>query len=316
MSGAQNWFPGHMNKTLKEIEQLIDVVDVVVEVIDARAPYSSQNPLFRNLLKNKVVVYVISKVDLANPLTTQEWITHFQKQGDYFLLVEKTSQNLTNEIVEIINKATTKARKKQTQKGIINPQLNALIIGLPNVGKSTFINKIVKDKRVKAGNKPGLTRGLQRIVLTKNITLIDTPGVMPSKIPNESIATNLVLINAVKEDVFPRERMAARAMRYVFNNYADKVKEVYQTRLNFLPPIEIKDTYRIFEKIAKKNKWVVLDDVYDVERVMKTFLRDVQSGKLGRISYETPELIAQLEISPNKEEPDQSENKDDVSSEW
>ncbi|MCL8211103.1 Ribosome biogenesis GTPase A [Mesoplasma sp. JKS002658] len=316
MSGAQNWFPGHMNKTLKEIEQLITAVDVVVEVIDARAPYSSQNPLFRNLLKNKVVVYVISKIDLANPLATKEWMEHFQEQGDSFLLVEKTSQNLTDQLVGIINQVTAKTRKKQHQKGIVNPQLNALIIGLPNVGKSTFINKIVKDKRVKAGNKPGLTRGLQRIVLTKNITLIDTPGIMPSKIPNESIATNLVLINAVKEDVFPRERMAARAMRYVFNNYPDKVKEVYQTRLNFLPPIEIKDTYRIFEKIAKKNKWVLLEDVYDVERVMKTFLRDVQNGKLGRISYETPELIAQLEVNPNKEEPDQVENKSDVSSEW
>ncbi|ATG97317.1 ribosome biogenesis GTPase YlqF [Mesoplasma lactucae] len=318
MASANNWFPGHMNKALKEIENLIEAVDVVVEVVDARAPYSSQNPIFRRVLKNKAVIYVMNKVDVADPEITKQWDEYFKTQSDhkYVLEVEKNSQNITNKLVNLINEATKERQEKMKRKGLVNPQINALVIGLPNVGKSTFINKIVKGKKVKAGNKPGLTRGLQRITLTKNITLIDTPGIMPSKIPNESTACNLTMINSVKEGVFSLERMAARAMRYVYNNYPGRVEERYDARIGLIPPIEISDTYRVFEKIAKKNNWVLLNDMYDVERVMLTFVRDLQNGKLGRMSFETPEMIEDLSIEKSEKDEEIEDKTVDVTQEW
>jgi ribosome biogenesis GTPase A len=170
------------------------------------------------------------------------------------ITLEKKTQNLASILIKKINEATKDLQEKLHKKGIINPQLNVLVLGLPNVGKSTFINKVVKDKSVKTGNKPGLTRGLQRIQLNKNITLIDTPGIMPTVIESEFVATNLVCVNTVKEDIFPRERMASRAMAYIFNTYPGIIEHCYQIKSGYVPPISVEDAYRIFEKIAKFNK--------------------------------------------------------------
>jgi len=314
MGNYLNWFPGHMHKTLKEIEKKIPLVDLVIEVVDARAPYSTQNMLFERILKNKKVLFVLSKTDLADPKVTEKWIDYFTENSQNLIMtMDKNSQNLEPILVKKINEATKEIQEKQRKKGIVNPQLNVLVLGLPNVGKSTFINKVMKGKTVKTGNKPGLTRGLQRIQLTKNITLIDTPGIMPTVIENELIATNLVSVNSVKEDVFPRERMASRAMTYIFNAYPGVIENAYHIKSGYNPPINIEDSYRIFEKIAKTNKWIILGDVPDVERVMQKFLRDVANGKLGRLSFETPEMVFNL----NDENSENDESKtEDVTLEW
>jgi len=318
MANYLNWFPGHMQKTLKEIEKKIPLVDLVIEVVDARAPYSTQNLLFERILKNKNVLYVLSKTDLADPEITNKWIEYFTKNSSqkFVITLEKQTKNLAPLLIQKINEATKAIQAKQHKKGIVNPQLNVLVLGLPNVGKSTFINKVVKDKSVKTGNKPGLTRGLQRIILTKNITLIDTPGIMPTVIESEVIATNLVCVNAVKEDIFPRERMASRAMAYIFNTYPGIIENAYHVKSGYTPPINIEDSYRIFEKIAKNNKWVILNDLPDVERVMKKFLNDVSSGKLGRISFETPEIAyPDLNSEPEENNNDETDTKD-ITTEW
>lgn len=319
MSAEFNWFPGHMNKTLKEIEDKIKIVDVVVEVIDARAPYSSQNLTFKKLLKNKPIIYVFSKADLADPTVTDEWVKYYSKKDKVKVIVLNNNGKLdiVNELINAINQATEAKRERDKKNGIKNSLINALVIGIPNVGKSTFINRVIKGKNVKVGNKPGITRGIQVIHLNQFINLLDTPGVLPSKLESETVATNICAINSVKDNVFPKERVAARLMRYIFNHYEGYIERYYKISTNLQRPVETVYTYKIFEKIGKERRWYITDNMLDMQRILSLFLKDVSLGKIGKISLErvldvVPEEIEKAVSYKKKEE----EEVDDISALW
>ncbi|WP_434343262.1 ribosome biogenesis GTPase YlqF [Mycoplasma sp. 06067-C1-B144P-99-0482-3] len=316
MSAEFNWFPGHMNKTLKDIEARIEIVDVVVEVIDSRAPYSSKNATFEKLLKDKPIVYIFSKADIADSKVTQQWVDYYIKnENSKVIVLYNRHTDIVNELINVINELTIKKREKDKAKGIKNTLINALVIGIPNVGKSTFINRVIKGKNVKVGNKPGVTRGIQLIHLNPFINLLDTPGVLPSKLESETVAVNICAINSIKDNVFPKERVAAKLMSYVYNNYDDIIEKYYKINLRLQKPISVIDSYKIFETIGIEKKWYVTEDILDMERILSSFLKDLDKGKLGKISFEKV-----LEVVPEEIQkainPEDNKQDNDISSLW
>ncbi|AVP49234.1 ribosome biogenesis GTPase YlqF [Williamsoniiplasma luminosum] len=301
MSAEFNWFPGHMNKALKDIEAKIPVVDLVIEVVDARAPFSSQNLTFRKLLEKKPVLYVISKADVADKKITKQWINFFKKEGRLSHVLDYKNKHVVENLVALINEATAEKQAKDKTKGLVTSLINVLVIGIPNVGKSTFINKIIRDKSVKVGNKPGVTRGIQTLQLSKNITLMDTAGVLPSRLFNEVIASHLCAINSIKEGVFPLERIAGILMKEIFDTHFEMILDYYKIKSNLKAPISFEKVYLIFEHIAKSKKWLLRNDLWDIERAMSSFLADIANGKFA-ISLETPEDIEFLINGPSKSE--------------
>ncbi|MCK8461637.1 ribosome biogenesis GTPase YlqF [Mycoplasma capricolum subsp. capricolum] len=316
MSAEFNWFPGHMNKTLKDIEARIEIVDVVVEVIDSRAPYSSKNATFKKLLKDKPIVYIFSKADIADSKVTQQWVDYYIKnENSKVIVLYNRHTDVVNELINVINELTIKKREKDKAKGIKNTLINVLVIGIPNVGKSTFINRVIKGKNVKVGNKPGVTRGIQLIHLNPFINLLDTPGVLPSKLESETVAVNICAINSIKDNVFPKERVAAKLMSYVYNNYDDIIEKYYKINLRLQKPISVIDSYKIFETIGIEKKWYITEDILDMERILSSFLKDLDKGKLGKISFEKV-----LEIVPEEIQkainPEDNKQDNDISSLW
>ncbi|AOQ22234.1 ribosome biogenesis GTPase YlqF [Mycoplasma capricolum] len=316
MSAEFNWFQGHMNKTLKDIEARIEIVDVVVEVIDSRAPYSSKNATFKKLLKDKPIVYIFSKADIADSKVTQQWVDYYIKnENSKVIVLYNRHTDVVNELINVINELTIKKREKDKAKGIKNTLINALVIGIPNVGKSTFINRVIKGKNVKVGNKPGVTRGIQLIHLNPFINLLDTPGVLPSKLESETVAVNICAINSIKDNVFPKERVAAKLMSYVYNNYDDIIEKYYKINLRLQKPISVIDSYKIFETIGIEKKWYITEDILDMERILSSFLKDLDKGKLGKISFEKV-----LEIVPEEIQkainPEDNKQDNDISSLW
>lgn len=302
MSATFNWFPGHMNKTLKEIEERIPIVDLVIEVIDARAPFSSQNQTFKKVLKNKPILSVLSKTDVADPQVTKKWIQYFKRQERLLMIYDEHDKNLVKDLIGYVNEATKTKQTRDREKGLAVSLVNALVIGIPNVGKSTLINRLIKDKSVKVGNRPGVTRGIQLLHLNETISLMDTPGVLPSKIGNERMAANLCGINSIKENVFPRERVAGILMKYIFNNYPGLIENHYRLEdLRLKRPVTEADTYKIFEAMAQSSKVHLRSDVLMVERTMEHFMHELADGKF-RVSLETPAEIKEDEAQRKKDE--------------
>ncbi|KAJ3615602.1 hypothetical protein Zmor_016294 [Zophobas morio] len=194
---------------------------------------------------------------------------------------------------------TAAKQERDKKRGIENPQLNILVVGIPNVGKSTFIQNVSKGKTLKKANRPGVTRGMQRIVMTPKITLIDTPGILPSRFENETIACNCAAANAIKLEVIPRERFASKIIRYIYNNYPNAIESLYGIGTFAPRPIDYEDSFELLELIAKKLKFVILGDVPDSERAIEFFINDVHQNRFGRISFERPiEITSTIELPP------------------
>ncbi|AXK51059.1 ribosome biogenesis GTPase YlqF [Spiroplasma alleghenense] len=286
-----NWFPGHMNKAIKEIQKQIPVVDLIIEIVDARAPYSSQNPIFKKILTNKSKLLVFTKCDLADANVVKQWKDYFEANGNYVYLIKNKTVPIISEIIKLINTITFEKQNRDKNRGIVNPQINALVIGVPNVGKSTVISRLAKGKELKIGNKPGVTRGMQRINLDKNITLIDTPGILPARFANEKEAINLAAINAIKREVIPKERFVCLLIQNLYNNYQETLEKFFQEKFYFNKPLSLDDSVKILESLAQKNQWIVVEGVWDIERVMELFISDLFKNKLENISFENPDFL-------------------------
>ncbi|AOG60234.1 ribosomal biogenesis GTPase [Spiroplasma helicoides] len=283
-----NWFPGHMNKSIKEIEEKIKIVDLVMEIVDARAPFSTQNPLFRKILSKRPKLIILSKGDLADDEVTTLWQDYFKTNKDQTILVKDKNVDIYKEVLKSINFMTQEKQLKDKKKGIENSQINVLVVGIPNVGKSSIISRLVKGKHLKIGNKPGVTRGMQRISMTNNITLIDTPGILPAKFENETIACNCAATNSIRIDVVPKERFATKLMQYIYNTYPSLIENIYDINKKVLRPINYEDTFKLFEEIAKRKKYVILEDMIDIEKAIQLFINDLIQNKFGKISFEKP----------------------------
>lgn len=287
MSEMQNiqWFPGHMTKTKRQIQASLKLVDAVAEIIDARIPISSRNPDLAKLIQNKPRIILLNKCDMANQTATKMWIDHFEKQGITAIAVDCKSGRGLNKFAPAVNKVMSERINRLKAKGMVNPMMRIMIVGIPNVGKSSFINKIAKQNRAKVEDRPGVTRGNQWFTIAKNLEMLDTPGVLWPKFNDKIVGEHLAFTGAVKDQILDIELLAVRLL--------DFLKELKPA--DFISRFKFEDTeldnidsYELLKNIAKKRGMLVSGGEVNTERAAIMLLDEFRSAKLGRITVEMP----------------------------
>lgn len=274
-----NWYPGHMAKTKREVKEKLDLIDIVFEVIDARIPYSSKNKDIDSLIKNKPRILIMTKMDLCDLNKTKEWIKYYESIGykviPLDLLNNPNLQSLTNET----NNYSLKMNQKRKEKGLKERKIRALILGIPNVGKSTLINRLVGKKATNVGNKPGITKQLEWIRVNNQIELLDTPGILWPRLDNQEVALNLAATTAIKEEILNVEDIAIYIINKMLKEYPDNIKERYNLTNE-------EDIIDILDNIGKKIG-AIRNKETDYDKVYTTVLRDLRDGRLGKVTFDT-----------------------------
>lgn len=291
-STSINWYPGHMAKTMKQVEEDLELVDIVIEILDARIPISSQNPQVQKLIKDKEKIIILNKCDLADEKENVNWINHFKKQNIPTILCNSNNGEGINKISGQINEMMKEKRELAEQKGR-NKIARAMIIGVPNVGKSSFINKVSNKTAMQVGNKPGVTKNKQWIRLSNNIELLDTPGVLWPKIEKQEIALNLAYTGTIKSDILDENEIAYNLTKYLILKYRKKVEERYKLKPEIVDNIlqndnmeENEKIVEIMQYIGEKRGAVIKGNNIDLEKTSKIILEDFRTGNLGRITLE------------------------------
>jgi len=287
-----NWFPGHMAKTRKQIIEDLKLVDVVIEILDARIPISSQNPEIRKITQNKKKVVVLNKYDLSDENDNKKWIEYFIKEGHKAVLVNSNNGKGVNEVIKQTQSIMEEELKKLAEKGRIGRKIRVMIVGIPNVGKSSFINRIAKKNTVEVGNKPGVTRQKKWIRVNKEIELMDTPGVLWPKFESEEVALNLAFTGTIKDDILEITEVAYCLTKFLLENYKNNLLERYSLNEKTVNNIleqdqeENQNIYEIMQLIGKRRGAIISGGNIDDEKTSKIILDDFRSGKLGRITLE------------------------------
>lgn len=290
-----NWFPGHMAKTRRQIEEDLKLVDIVIELLDARIPISSQNPDLKNILKNKMVLKVLNKSDLADSRENKKWKEYFAKNGTQAVIVNSNSGNGIDETIRKIEEMMKEKLETLSEKGRTGRKIRAMIVGIPNVGKSSFINRVAKKNSAEVGNKPGVTKSKQWIRINDRVELLDTPGVLWPKFENEKVALNLSFTGTIKDDILAQTEIAYQLLKYLLNNYMDNICERYNFKKEEIEEILSQDNeeniniYEIMLMIGKKRGAIISGGNIDDEKTAKIILDDFRTGKLGNISLEKAE---------------------------
>ena len=293
-SASFNWFPGHMAKTRRQITEDLKMIDVVVEILDARIPNSSQNPDIRQITQNKKKVIVLNKYDLSDKVKVEKWIEYFNKKGQKVVLADSLTGRGINETTRQIQKIMEDDMQKMADKGRIGRKIRVMIVGIPNVGKSSFINRISKKTSAEVGNKPGVTKQKQWIRINDKIELLDTPGVLWPKFENEKVAMNLAITGTIKDDILELTEFAYTLIKFMLENYKSNLLQRYSLNEEQIEEILKQDQakneniYEIMQLIGKK-RGAILGGRIDDERTSKLILDDFRSGKLGNITLELPE---------------------------
>ena len=280
------WFPGHMTKTKRKIQSSLKLVDAVAEIIDARIPVSSRNPDLAKLVQNKPRVILLNKCDMANQTATKMWIDYFKKQNLVAIPVDCKSGRGLDKFAPAVNTVMSHKIARLKEKGMVNPTIRIMIVGIPNVGKSSFINKMVKKNRAKVEDRPGVTRGNQWYTIAKNLEMLDTPGVLWPKFDDKTVGEHLAFTGAVKDQILDIELLAVRLL--------DFIKELkpadFITRFKLEnEDIENIDSYELLKMIGKKRGMLVSGGEIDTERAAIMLLDEFRSAKLGRITVEMPQ---------------------------
>lgn len=287
MSEMQNiqWFPGHMTKTKRQIQASLRLVDAVAEIIDARIPISSRNPDLAKLVQNKPRIILLNKCDMANQTATKMWIDYFENQGITAIAVDCKSGKGLNKFAPAVNKVMSEKINRLKAKGMVNPTMRIMIVGIPNVGKSSFINKIAKQSRAKVEDRPGVTRGNQWFTIGKNLEMLDTPGVLWPKFDDKIVGEHLAFTGAVKDQILDIELLAVRLL--------DFLKELKP--VDFIARFKLEETdldntesYDLLQIIGKKRGMLVSGGEINTERAAIMLLDEFRSAKLGRITIEMP----------------------------
>lgn len=280
------WFPGHMTKTKRQIQSSLKLVDAVAEIIDARIPVSSRNPDLAKLVQNKPRVILLNKCDMANQTATKMWIDYFKKQNLVAIPVDCKSGRGLDKFAPAVNTVMSHKIARLKEKGMVNPTIRIMIVGIPNVGKSSFINKMVKKNRAKVEDRPGVTRGNQWYTIAKNLEMLDTPGVLWPKFDDKTVGEHLAFTGAVKDQILDIELLAVRLL--------DFIKELkpadFITRFKLEnEDIENINSYELLKMIGKKRGMLVSGGEIDNERAAIMLLDEFRSAKLGRITVEMPQ---------------------------
>lgn len=280
------WFPGHMAKAKREISEKMKLIDIVIELVDARAPYSSKNPLFNGVVNNKPRLIVLTKEDLADDQITNKWLEYYQKQGYYALSVNLKNFNEYKKIIATCKDILKEKMAREAQKGLKPRAMRAMVLGIPNVGKSTFINRLAKRKATVTGNRPGVTKAQQIIKIDKDFELFDTPGVLWPKFENESVARNIALIGSIKQQILPREDLFCYAVEYLVDHYPGYVENRFQISID----LQSDWIEQCYDDIARQRKIKPVRGITDYDRVMDIFFTDLFDGMIGKITWEIPNV--------------------------
>lgn len=276
-----NWYPGHMKKTIEDIEEKLKLVDFVIEIIDSRIPYSSRNPLFKDLLKNKKRLLIFNKSDLSDPKLNEEWMEKITDENNFAISYNAMKPNV-NLVVKKSEELMAEEIKKYEDKGLKKGPLRAMIVGIPNSGKSTFINSISGTKSAKTGNRPGVTKTNQWIKIHSKLHLLDTPGVLWPKF-EEKVGLNLAFTGAIKDEIMDRETLALKLIEKLKNIAPASLEERYKiSDIKEMSPLEIMD------EIGKNRGALMRGGLIDYEKVSGIILDEFRKGTLGRITLEEP----------------------------
>lgn len=288
-----NWYPGHMAKTKKQIIQDLKLIDIVIELLDARIPISSQNPNIAEITKNKKKIIVLNKCDLSDDKENKRWVEYFKKKNIPAVLVDSNSGRGIDECIRQIEKIMQIDLDTHAEKGRTGRRIRAMILGIPNVGKSSFINRVSKKTSMRVGNKPGVTKNKQWIRLTSNIELLDTPGVLWPKIANEQTALNLAYTGTIKSDIIDEVEIAYNLVKFLIEKYRKNLIERYKLNSEIVEKINSNDELEENEKIVEimnyigeKRGTVSKGNNIDLEKISKIILEDFRTGNLGKITLE------------------------------
>lgn len=277
------WFPGHMTKTRRKIQEILPIIDAVAEIVDARIPVSSRNPDLNDIIKDKPLMILLNKCDMADPKETSRWIEYYKKQGISAIPIDcKTGKGLSN-FKEIVKDTLKDKLEQYREKGMVGKPLRVMVVGITNVGKSTFINRIAGSSRVKAENRPGVTRGNQWVTIDKQLELLDTPGVLWPKFEDQMVAERLAFTGAVKDGVLDIELLAVRLLENLSANYPELLTARYG-----ITDFD-SDAYDLLCAIGKKRGMVIRGGETDTERASAMLLEEFRNCKIGRISLERVE---------------------------
>lgn len=280
------WFPGHMTKTKRQIQASLKLVDAVAEILDARIPLSSKNPDLQKLIQNKPKVVLLNKCDMANQTATSRWIDYYASQGITAIAVDCKSGKGLNKYAPAVNNVLSERRERLKAKGMVNPMLRIMIVGIPNVGKSSFINRVAKQNRAKVEDRPGVTRGNQWYSIAKNIEMLDTPGVLWPKFDDKIVGERLAFTGAVKDQILDTELLAVRLLDFLRSlKPADFIARFKLEDID----LDAIDSYELLNVIGKKRGMLISGGEIDTERAAIMLLDEFRSGKLGRITLEMPE---------------------------
>ena len=273
------WYPGHMTKAKRQMQEDIKLIDLVIELVDARIPLSSRNPDIDELGKQKARLILMNKADLASEEQTKVWMAYFQDKGYYAIKLDSRSRAGMKSISEVIMKACKEKIERDRRRGIKNRPVRAMVVGIPNVGKSTFINTYAGRACAKTGNKPGVTKGKQWIRLNKNVELLDTPGILWPKFEDQKVGLYLALIGSIKDEILNTDELSLELIKILQKNYPGVLEERYQA-------IESEAAAEILIQIARNRNCVKKGNELDYSKAALLLLEEFRSGKLGRITFE------------------------------
>ncbi|MEG1741421.1 MAG: ribosome biogenesis GTPase YlqF [Acetivibrio sp.] len=275
------WYPGHMTKAKRAMQEDIKLIDVVIELVDARIPLSSKNPDIDEIAKNKARIILLNKYDLANKEKTMEWKSWFEKKGFHVALVNSKSGMGVKAVMSVIQEACKEKTERDRKKGILNRPVRAMIVGIPNVGKSTFINSFAGKACTKTGNKPGVTKGKQWIRLNKNVELLDTPGILWPKFEDQTVGLRLAFIGSIKDEILNIQELSLELIAFLIKNYKGALEEYYQIESS-------ENSVEMLKYIAVKRGCLQKGNELDYDKAASIVLDDFKAGKIGKFTLEFP----------------------------
>lgn len=282
------WYPGHMTKTRRQMEADLKLVDAVCEILDARIPYSSRNPDIAEICGNKPRMVILNRIDIADPEMTKKWADYFKSQGLFVIQTDCKSRKGINTFQPAVRTMLSEKLARYAEKGQTGRALKLMVVGIPNVGKSTFINQVTGAKRAKAENRPGVTRGKQWVNVSQSLLLLDTPGILWPKFEDKEVGMKLAYTGAVKEDVLDVESLACALLKMLWTRYPEAVKERYKIDM----PADA-EGWELLEACGRKRGFLVSGGEINLERMAKVLMEEYRSGKLGKFTFEDPSIYGE-----------------------
>ena len=274
------WYPGHMTKAKRMMQENIKLIDLVIEVTDARIPLSSRNPDIDELGRNKARMILLNKADLADDSRTEQWMEYFREKGYYTVKINAKNGTGIKNVLPVIMESCKEKMERDRRRGILNRPVRAMVVGIPNVGKSTFINAFAGKACTKTGNKPGVTKGKQWIRINKNVELLDTPGILWPKFEDQEVGAKLAMVGSIKDEILNLEELSLELLAYLHEEYQGILQERYQIT-------ESEDRLNMLEQIAENRKCIQKGMELDYMKAANILLEEFRNGKIGRITLET-----------------------------